>query len=57
MALVHVGLGEREAALYGLQLAFEMRASDWSGVRVDQLFAPLADAPRLMALLHAMNLA
>ena len=57
MALEHVGLGEREAALYGLQLAFEMRAIDRSGARVDQLFAPLAAAARLMALLHAMNLA
>ena len=56
VALVQVGLGDRDAALCSLERAFEIRAVDLSEVKVDPRFAPLAGEPRFVALLQKMGL-
>jgi tetratricopeptide (TPR) repeat protein len=56
VALVHVGLGDVDAALCSLERAFEIRAVDLSEVKVDPRFAPLAGEPRFVALLQKMGL-
>jgi len=56
IALVQVGLGDRDAALCSLERAFEIRAVDLSEVNVDPRFAPLAGEPRFVALLQKMGL-
>ena len=56
IALVHMGLGDRHAALCNLERAFEIRAVDLSEVNVDPRFAPLAGEPRFVALLQRMGL-
>jgi TolB-like protein len=57
VALVQMGLGDRDAALCSLERAFEIRAVDLSEVKVDPRFAPLAGEPRFVALLQKMGLA
>jgi TolB-like protein/Tfp pilus assembly protein PilF len=56
IALVQIGLGERDAALASLERAFEIRAVDLSEVKVDPRFAPLASERRFAALLQKMGL-
>jgi TolB-like protein len=56
IALVQIGLGECDAALGSLQRAFDMRAIDLSGVKVDPRFGPLAPDRRFAGLLRRMNL-
>ncbi|HJU41371.1 MAG TPA: winged helix-turn-helix domain-containing protein [Vicinamibacterales bacterium] len=55
-ALIEIGLGESDSALRSLQRAFDIRAIDLSGVKVDPRFAPLAADSRFAALLRRMNL-
>jgi TolB-like protein/Flp pilus assembly protein TadD len=57
IALVQIGLGDRDAALSSLERAFEIRAVDLSEVKVDSRFAPLAAELRFAALLQKMGLA
>ncbi len=56
LAHVHVGLGEREAALDCLERAFEERSGAIYGIKGSFLFASLRDHPRFQALLRRMNL-
>jgi tetratricopeptide (TPR) repeat protein len=55
-ALVHLGLGDAEAALASLERAFELRAIDLAAVRVDPRFAPLRGESRFRTLIARMNL-
>jgi hypothetical protein len=55
-ALVHVGLGEKSAALDFLEHGYATRDVAMSGIKVDPRFAPLADEPRFQALLDKMGL-
>jgi serine/threonine-protein kinase len=55
-AHVHVGLGEREAALDCLERALEQRSGGVWGVKGSYLFASLRDHPRFQALLRRINL-
>jgi serine/threonine-protein kinase len=56
LALVHVGLGEHEAAIDCLERALEERSGGIYGVKGSYLFAGLRDHPRFKALLRRMNL-
>ena len=56
LALVHVGLGEADAAIDCLEKALEERTGGIYGVKGSYLFASLRDHPRFRALLKRMNL-
>jgi eukaryotic-like serine/threonine-protein kinase len=56
LALVHVGLGEHDAAIDCLERALEQRSGGIYGVKGSYLFAPVRDHPRFQALLRRMNL-
>jgi tetratricopeptide (TPR) repeat protein len=50
-ALVHVGLGNHDAALAALERGYEIRDTGMSGLGVDPRFAPLAAEPRFQTVL------
>jgi serine/threonine-protein kinase len=56
LALVHLGLNDRETALVLLEAAVDERAAWVIHIPVDRRFAPLYDEPRFQALVAAMNL-
>lgn len=56
-ALVHLGLGDKSAALDELERGLALRAVDLAAVRVDPRFVPVAGHPRFSALLARMHLA
>jgi TolB-like protein/DNA-binding winged helix-turn-helix (wHTH) protein len=56
LALVHVGLGDHDAALDVLERGYEIRDPAMSGLAVDARFAPLANDPRFTALLERIGL-
>jgi TolB-like protein/DNA-binding winged helix-turn-helix (wHTH) protein/Flp pilus assembly protein TadD len=56
LALVHVGLGERDQALAAIERAFEERAFALRFLAVDERFAPLAGDPRFRGVLERMGL-
>jgi tetratricopeptide (TPR) repeat protein len=55
-ALIHVGLGENDAALEWLEKAFEDRNSWMPYLQVEPRLDPLRSDPRFQDLLHRMNL-
>jgi tetratricopeptide (TPR) repeat protein len=55
MALVYVGLGERDTALDCLERAFDTRAVGLVTMKIDRRLAPLQSAPRFRRLLTQMN--
>jgi serine/threonine-protein kinase len=55
-AYVHVGLGEREAALAQLQQAVEARADTLVFVKVDPVFDPLRSEPRFVDIVRRVGL-
>jgi TolB-like protein len=56
MALVYVGLGERDTALDCLERAFDTRAVGLVTMKIDTRLAPLQSDPRFRRLLTQMNL-
>ena len=56
MALVYVGLGERDTALDCLERAFETRAVGLVTMKIDRRMASLQFEPRFRRLLIQMNL-
>jgi TolB-like protein/DNA-binding winged helix-turn-helix (wHTH) protein/Tfp pilus assembly protein PilF len=54
-ALVHVGLGDHEAALAALERGYALRDPGMSGLAVDARFAPLESDARFRALLERMG--
>jgi len=56
LAYVYVGLGDHDAALDMLELAYEQRGGSISGVKESFLFTALRTHPRFIALLKRMNL-
>jgi serine/threonine-protein kinase len=55
LAMIHVGLGEKEQALQWLERAYEERSSDMIYLKTGQFWTPLHDDPRFQALLRRMN--
>jgi TolB-like protein/Flp pilus assembly protein TadD len=55
-ALVHLGLGDRAAALADLERGYALGDVSMSGIKVDRRFAPLARDPRFLGLLSKMGL-
>lgn len=56
MAVIYVGLGEKERALESLEKAYEEEHDKWLGfVKVDPSFDPLNSEPRFKRLLARMN--
>ncbi|MCC7179329.1 MAG: tetratricopeptide repeat protein [Acidobacteria bacterium] len=55
-ALVHAGLGDRDAAFAALEDAFNDRSPMLNSVNSEPLFDPLRDDPRLADLLRRLNL-
>ena len=56
MALVYVGLGERDKALEWLDNAFQDRSTYLVYAKIDPLLDPVRSDPRFAALLHRMGL-
>ena len=56
IALVHLGLGEKEAALRLLEKGEEERGVEMMNIGVDRRWAPLHSDPRFVALLKRLNL-
>jgi tetratricopeptide (TPR) repeat protein len=56
IAYVHIGLGEKDAAIDCLERAFEQRSGGIYGIKGSYLFASLREHPRFQALLNRMNL-
>ena len=56
LALVHLGLGDRERALDQLEAACEQRCWPLVFLRVDPVYEPLRDEPRYAALLEKTGL-
>src|SRR5688572_25527999 len=56
LALVHVGLGDRDAALAALEHGVVIRDPGMSGLGVDARFAPLAGERRFEAVLEVIGL-
>jgi len=57
LAVVHVGLGEKDQAFAALEKAFEARDDFLSFLKVEPLFDELRSDPRFTDLLRRMNLA
>jgi eukaryotic-like serine/threonine-protein kinase len=57
IGLVHVGLGEREAALALLEKGEEERNNWMMNIGIDRRFDPLRSDPRFVALITRLNLA
>ncbi|HEV7515267.1 MAG TPA: tetratricopeptide repeat protein, partial [Thermoanaerobaculia bacterium] len=57
VASVHAALGEREAALAGLERACEARAADLAWIGVRPVFDDLRGEPRFQALIERLGLA
>ena len=55
-ALIHVGLGENDAALRWLEKAYQDRNGWMPFLQVEPRFDPLRSDPRFQDLLHRMNL-
>ena len=55
-ALVHVGLGNRSAALDALERGFELGDPTMGSIKVAPELAPLRDEPRFIALIEKMGL-
>lgn len=56
IAMIHLGLGEKEAALGWLEKAYEERDPSLTLLRVEPLLDPLRSNPRFQAIVHRMNL-
>ena len=55
LALVHIGLGDNEAAMEALQQAYREHATLLSYLKMDPRFDPLRSDPRFQDLLRKMN--
>jgi hypothetical protein len=55
-AVVHIGLGDDDAALAAWERGAASRFPGMSGLLVDRRFAPLANHPRFSAVLKTMGL-
>ena len=53
--VLHIGLGDHEAALGALERAYEERSARLVYLRVEHLFDPLRDEPRFRAIISRMN--
>jgi adenylate cyclase len=56
IALVYLGLGEKQRALEGLEKAYEVRSQWMSLLKVDTIFDPLRSEPRFIELLKKVGL-
>ena len=55
-ALIHLGLGERDAAMAALEQAYEAGSGYLTYLQVEPLFDPLRDDPRFVALVRRVGL-
>jgi hypothetical protein len=55
LALIYIGLGEREKALEFLEKGFEQRDPKMAFLKVEPKWADLRDEPRFIELLRRMN--
>jgi len=55
IALVYLGLGEKQQALEGLEKAYEVRSQWLSLLKVDKIFDPLRSEPRFIELLKKVG--
>ncbi len=55
LARIHVGLGERDAALTQLERAYEVRAYRILEIRIDDRWDPIRDTPRFQDLLRRVG--
>jgi TolB-like protein/Tfp pilus assembly protein PilF len=56
LALVYLGLGERDEAMDALELAFANRSPAMAFLRLDPILDPLRDHPRFRALVQAVGI-
>jgi serine/threonine-protein kinase len=56
IALIHVGLGQKEAAFDALERAYDIRAMRLKDLRIDVRWDPLRDDPRFGAMLRRVGL-
>jgi TolB-like protein/Flp pilus assembly protein TadD len=56
LALIHVGLGDADAALDELERGAALRFPGVNGIMVDRRFAPLASEPRFLAVAEKIGL-
>jgi hypothetical protein len=55
-ALVHLGLGDADAALDALERAAAIRIPAINSIKIDPRYAPLANEPRFVAVLERIGL-
>lgn len=55
LAIIHLGLGDRERALTGLEEAYRAHSQFCGLLKMDRAFAPLRSEPRFIALLKKMH--
>ena len=55
IALVYIGLGNKDRAFVWLEKAYQARSNDMSNLKQDPMFDPLRSDPRFQDLLHRMN--
>jgi len=55
IALVYIGLGEKDQAFAWLEKAYQAHSNDMSNLKADPTFDPVRSDPRFQDLLHRMN--
>jgi adenylate cyclase len=55
LAIVHLGMGDRERALDELEKAHAADSPWMTGLKMDRVFDPLRSQPRFVALMKKLN--
>jgi adenylate cyclase len=56
LAIVYLGMGDRERALDGLEKAYAAHSQSMAWLKMDRIYDPLRSEPRFIALLKKLNL-